>query len=143
MLYCLASPGDAGSLVCQNETKELKRSPISTPPSGKPAARVALRTFLLLQRSFCDTGAIRRSAALAEGWPVHAAALRRAAAEGGAAPPLVALLYFLGLDAQDGRLEIAYEGDDRRRYPAGLGEPPGGTAGPRDGPGWSYEFTLA
>jgi hypothetical protein len=89
-----------------------------------------------------DRRAFRRYAALSEGWPAHAAALRRAAAEGGAAPPLVALLFFLGLDARDAMLEIAFEGDDRSWSPAGLGELPGGPAGPRGGPAWSYEFAL-
>ena len=36
---------------------------------------------------------------------------------------MVALLYFLGLDAHDGTLLVAYEGDDKRRFPAEMAEP--------------------
>ncbi len=53
---------------------------------------------------------------------------------------MVALLYFLGLDAHDGALAVAYEADDGSRYPAELAEAAGG---PDVGPGWTYEFALA
>jgi hypothetical protein len=90
-----------------------------------------------------DRRALRRHEALAGGWPAHAAAVRRAAAEGaGTAPPLVALIYYLGLDARDGTLLLAYEGDDGRWFPeelAGVGAPAEAPAGPVR----AYGFALA
>jgi hypothetical protein len=86
-----------------------------------------------------DRRQIRGYEALADGWPAHATAVRRAAG-GDDAPPMVALLYFLGLDARDGRLLVAYEGDQGRRYPSELAEPSGGSA---VAPGLSHEFALA
>jgi hypothetical protein len=86
-----------------------------------------------------DRRKIRGYQAFAEGWPAHATAVRRAAG-GEGAPPMVALLYFLGLDARDGKLLVAYEGDEGRRYPSELAEP---TGGPAVAPGLSYEFALA
>ena len=53
---------------------------------------------------------------------------------------MIALLYFLGLDARDGALLVAFEGEEGRRYPSGLAEPSGV---PGAVPGLSYEFELA
>ena len=69
-----------------------------------------------------DRRAFRRYEAFSEGWLAHTAAVRRAARDGGSATPMVALLYFLGLDAHDGTLLVAYEGDDEHRYPKELSE---------------------
>jgi hypothetical protein len=90
-----------------------------------------------------DRRTFRRYEAFSDGWPAHAAAVRRASSDGGSAPPMVALLYFLGLDAHDGTLLVAYEGDDGRRYPAELAEASGGPAVARGGTGLTYEFALA
>jgi hypothetical protein len=90
-----------------------------------------------------DRRTFRRYEAFSEGWPAHAAAVRRASTDGGSAPPMVALLYFLGLDAHDGTLLVAYEGDDGCRYPSELADVSGGAAGSRGGSSLTYEFALA
>jgi hypothetical protein len=90
-----------------------------------------------------DRRSFRRHESLSEGWPAHAAAVRRATAGAGAPRPLIALLYFLGLDARDGALLLAYEGDEGRLFPAELAEGPGGPVAARTGPSWTYEFALA
>jgi hypothetical protein len=76
--------------------------------------------------------------ALSQGWPAHASAVRRAAGEGGDLP-MVGLLYFLGLDAREGALLVAYEGDDGCHYPPDLAEPPGAPGEPA----LTYEFSMA
>ena len=86
-----------------------------------------------------DRRTLRRDESLAEGWPAHAAAIRRAAA----GLPLIGLLYFLGTDAHDGTLLVAYEGDENRFFPAELDAPPSSPAPARPGPNWTYEFALA
>jgi hypothetical protein len=83
-----------------------------------------------------DPRTLRRYEVLSEGWRAHAAALREAAG-GAAAPPLVALLYFLGLDAREGSLLVACEGDRGSRFPEELAEP---AVGPVDG---GFGATLA
>jgi hypothetical protein len=52
---------------------------------------------------------------------------------------MIALLYFLGLDARDGTLVVAYEGDDTRRFPPELAETPGGAL---SAPSLTYHFAL-
>jgi hypothetical protein len=87
-----------------------------------------------------DRRSFRRHQSLSEGWPAHAAAVRRASAGASAAPPLIGLLYFLGLDARDGALLLAYEGDEGHLFPAELAEVTGGSVPARTGPSWTYEF---
>ncbi len=89
-----------------------------------------------------DRRVFRRFEPLSEGLPAHAAAVRRAAGGGGSAPPLVALVYFLGLDARDGSLLAAYEGDDGRRYAAELSPTSHGPPGATCEPGLTYQFAL-
>jgi hypothetical protein len=93
-----------------------------------------------------DRRAWRRCETLAEGWTAHATALRRAAMDrpgdgpdGDVAPPLVALIAFLGLDARDGMLLVAIEGDGEHLGPAILD----GTAAARGEPAFTYPFALA
>jgi hypothetical protein len=90
-----------------------------------------------------DRRALRRYEAFSDGWPAHAAAVRRAARDGESALPMVALLYFLGLDAHDGTLLVAYEGDDEHRYPKELSEVSGGPAVAEDATSLTYKFALA
>jgi hypothetical protein len=85
-----------------------------------------------------DRRTLRRFPSLADGWPEHAANVRTAASAGKA--PMIALLYFLGLDAHDGKLLVAYDGDENRRFPAELGEAPVSTS---TGPSLTYDFVLS
>jgi hypothetical protein len=85
-----------------------------------------------------DRRTLRRYPSLEKGWPAHAASVRAAAGAGSA--PMVALLYFLGLDAHDGTLLVAYEGDDKRRFAAEMAEP--AQTAPA-GAGLSYDFALS
>jgi hypothetical protein len=86
-----------------------------------------------------DRRRFRGYGALAGGWPAHDAAVRRAATLDGGELPMIGLLYFLGLDAREGTLLAAYEGDDGRRLPHDLAEPPGG---PTAEPALTYEFST-
>jgi hypothetical protein len=63
---------------------------------------------------------ICRHPALADGWLDHAARVRAGLAADGAAPDLLCLLFFLGPDARDGTLAVAYEADDGRLAAAEL-----------------------
>ena len=56
---------------------------------------------------------------------------------------MVALLYFLGLDAHDGTLLVAYEGDDEHRYPKELSEVSGPLAVANGATSLTYKFALA
>ncbi len=85
-----------------------------------------------------DRRTLRRYPSLEKGWPAHAASVRASAGAGSA--PMVALLYFLGLDAHDGTLLVAYEGDDKRRFAVEMAEPP--QTAPA-GAGLSYDFALS
>jgi hypothetical protein len=94
--------------------------------------------FLVFPGRHDDRRTLRRFPSLADGWPEHAANVRaRASAE---KAPMIALLYFLGLDAHDGTLLVAYDGDDNRRFPAELGEAPLTTS---TGPSLTYDFVLS
>jgi hypothetical protein len=97
----------------------------------------ALVYFLVFPGRHEDRRTLRRHPAIADGWPAHAASVRAAAGLGQS--PMIALLYFLGLDARDGTLAVAYEGDDTRRFPPELAEPSGGAL---NGPGLTYDFAL-
>jgi hypothetical protein len=97
----------------------------------------ALVYFLVFPGRPEDRRTLRRHPAIADGWPAHAASVRAAAGLGQS--PMIALLYFLGLDARDGTLAVAYEGDDTRRFPPELAEPSGGAL---NGPGLTYDFAL-
>jgi hypothetical protein len=94
--------------------------------------------FLVFPGRHDDRRTLRRFPSLADGWPAHAANVRATAGPGKS--PMIALLYFLGLDAHDGTLLVAYEGDDNRRFPAELGEPP--LSSP-SGPSLTYDFVLS
>jgi hypothetical protein len=85
-----------------------------------------------------DRRALRRYPSLERGWPAHAAGVRAAAGAGSA--PMVALLYFLNLDAHDGTLLVVYEGDDNRRFPAEMAE--SAQFAPA-GAGLTYDFALS
>lgn len=97
----------------------------------------ALVYFLVFPGRHEDRRTLRCHRALADGWPAHAAKVRAAAGAG--TTPMIALLYFLGLDAREGTLLVAYEGDDGRRLPAELAEPPGSACG---GSSLTYDFAL-
>ncbi len=85
-----------------------------------------------------DRRTLRRYTAFSDGWPAHAANVRAVDEAGNS--PMISLLYFLGLDARDGTLLVAYEGDDGRRFPAELTEPSGGAI---NGSSLTYDFALA
>jgi hypothetical protein len=93
---------------------------------------------LVLPGRYEDRRTLKRYPSLADGWPEHAASIRAAAGAGKS--PMIALLYFLGLDAHDGSLLVAYEGDDSRRFPAALGEPP---VSELNSPALTYDFALS
>jgi hypothetical protein len=97
----------------------------------------ALVYFLMFPGRHEDRRTLRRYPTIADGWPAHAASVRAAAGVGKS--PMIALLYFLGLDARDGTLVVAYEGDDTRRFPPELAEPPGGAL---SAPSLTYHFAL-
>jgi len=88
-----------------------------------------------------DPRTFRRYEALCDGWPAHAAAVREAAG-GGEAPPLVALLFFLGLDAREGSLLVAYEGDHASRCPEELADQAGGTVAAKGEATLAHDFAL-
>jgi hypothetical protein len=94
--------------------------------------------ILVLPGRHEDRRTLKRYQSLADGWPAHAAAIR--AASGAGKSPMIALLYFFGLDAHDGSLLVAYEGDDSRRFPAALGEPP---VSELNSPALTYDFALS
>jgi hypothetical protein len=94
--------------------------------------------FLIFPGRHEDRRTLRRFPSLADGWPEHAANVRATASAGKA--PMIALLYFLGLDAHDGTILVAYDGDDNRRFPAELGEPPLCAS---TGPSLTYDFVLS
>ena len=88
-----------------------------------------------------DPRTFRRYPALSDGWPAHAAAVRDAAG-GDAASPLVALLYFLGLDARECSLLVAYEGDRSRRFPEELAEASAGPVAAGGAAALARDFVL-
>jgi hypothetical protein len=91
-----------------------------------------------------DRRSFRRYQAFSDGWRAHSTAVRHTSMKGENAPPMISLLYFLGLDAHDGTLLIAYDRDDEHRYPAELAEV---LSAPAIGKGetsrLTYEFALA
>jgi hypothetical protein len=89
-----------------------------------------------------DPRTIRRYQALSDGWPAHAAAIRDAAG-GPTAPPLVALLYFLGLDARECSVLVAYDGDRGSRFPEELAGASAGPLADGDAPALARDFVLA
>jgi hypothetical protein len=88
-----------------------------------------------------DPRTFRRYEAFRAGWPAHAAAVREAAG-GDGAPPLVALLVFLGLDAREGTVLVAYEGDGTSRYPDDLADPASATIAAPGGAALTHDFAL-
>jgi hypothetical protein len=90
-----------------------------------------------------DRRTFRRYDALADGWAAHATAVRARAVRDRQSPPLLGLLYILGLDAREGTLLVAYHGDDGRLSAAELVEPNVGVSDAQDAATLTYEFALA
>jgi hypothetical protein len=66
--------------------------------------------------------AFRRYAPFTFGWAAHVKLLRNELRRQGVTTPLLALLYFLNPQAQDGMLAVAYEADDSHLLPGELGD---------------------
>jgi hypothetical protein len=87
---------------------------------------------------------LRKHPAFADGWPEYAAQVWRALAENGAQTDVLFLLFFLGPDARDGTLAVAFEADDGRLATAELVDGvPGADERPlRRVSGWSFHLAA-
>jgi hypothetical protein len=96
---------------------------------------------------------LRKHPAFADGWLEYAAQLRRGLAENGSQTDVLFLLFFLGPDARDGTLAVAFEADDGRLATAELLDGEGPSAKPEgftsgaDRPlrrvsGWSFHLAA-
>jgi hypothetical protein len=85
-----------------------------------------------------DPRALKRCAALAEGWPAHAEALRRAVSSTNE-PRLLGLAYCLDPEAREGTLAVAYEEAGYRVVTSPLAD----EAGAASEPSGRYDFVLA
>jgi hypothetical protein len=89
------------------------------------------------------SGLFRRHEGFADGWVEHVAGFRRQLEEADRSAPLLCLLYFLGSQAADGTLVVAYEGEAGRLMPADLVPAADGEDGPALRMAGGFDFQLA
>jgi hypothetical protein len=88
-----------------------------------------------------DRRTFRRSEALAHGWPAHAKAVLGVADQHKSAQ-MLSLLYFLGVDAMNGTLLVAYDGEGGSIFPKELADRANRSVTDSGVAGLSQEFVL-
>jgi hypothetical protein len=89
------------------------------------------------------SGLFRRHVGFADGWVEHVAQLRRQGADEEQSGALLCLLYFLGPQAADGTLLVAYDGSAGQLVPADLVPAAGGADGALLRFAERFDFQLA
>ena len=118
------------------ESGELQSRLLSTTPTAVYA--------LVCPARHAHVRLLRKHPAFADGWLEYAAQLRRGLGRKGSPPDVLCLLFFIGPDARDGTLAVAYESADGRLATAELvdGDASGDERPLRRVSGWGFQLAA-